>query len=107
MRLVSRKGILVIAAVIEVALNSRRRPVFAKTLAARHKPPSRISNWCCKPWWILKGIRGPHGGYELGREEYFRRGYRASSDPRRRRRRGAAADLGPAQLDRAVCTRGS
>ena len=48
MSLVSRKGVLAIAAVIDVALNASSRPVSAKALAARH--------------------RLPHGGYELARE---------------------------------------
>ena len=41
MPLVSRKGILAIAAVIDVAINARMRPVSAKALAARHKLPPR------------------------------------------------------------------
>ena len=41
MPLVSRKGILAIAAVIDVAINARKRPVSAKALAARHKLPPR------------------------------------------------------------------
>ena len=41
MPLVSRKGILAIAAVIDVAINARSRPVSAKALAARHKLPPR------------------------------------------------------------------
>ncbi|HZL61924.1 MAG TPA: hypothetical protein VFC32_06455 [Pseudolabrys sp.] len=41
MPLVSRKGILAIAAVIDVAINARSRPVSAKALAVRHKLPSR------------------------------------------------------------------
>ena len=41
MPLVSRKGILAITAVIDVAINARSRPVSAKALAARHKLPPR------------------------------------------------------------------
>lgn len=41
MPLLSRKGILAIAAVIDVALNSKGRPVSAKALAGRHKLPPR------------------------------------------------------------------
>src|ERR1035437_1293974 len=41
MPLVSPKGILAIAAVIDVAINARSRPVSAKALAARHKLPPR------------------------------------------------------------------
>ena len=37
MPLMSRKGLLAIAAVIDVAINARARPVSAKALAARHQ----------------------------------------------------------------------
>jgi len=47
MLLVSRKGVLAIAAVIDVAINASARPLRDG---------------------ILKGIRGPHGGYALARE---------------------------------------
>lgn len=71
MPLVSRKGILAIAAVIDVAVNARGRPVSAKALAARHKLPPRHLEPVLQALvheGILKGIRGPHGGYELARE---------------------------------------
>jgi Rrf2 family iron-sulfur cluster assembly transcriptional regulator len=70
--LVSRKGILAIAAVIDVAVNARTRPVSAKALAARHKLPPRHLEPVLQALvreGILKGIRGPHGGYTLGRED--------------------------------------
>jgi|ERR1051325_6090286 len=41
MPLVSRKDVLAIAAVIDIAIHSRQRPVAAKALAARHKLPPR------------------------------------------------------------------
>jgi Rrf2 family protein len=72
MPLVSRKGILAIAAVIDVAVNARSRPVSAKALAARHKLPPRHLEPVLQALvrdGILKGIRGPHGGYALGRED--------------------------------------
>ena len=71
MPLVSRKGILAIAAVIDVAINAHGRPVSAKALAARHKLPPRHLEPVLQALvrdGILKGIRGPHGGYELARE---------------------------------------
>ena|SRR5450830_1909246 len=71
MSLVSRKGILAIAAVIDVAINTRGRPLSAKTLAARHKLPAHHLEPVLQALvrdGILKGIRGPHGGYKLGRE---------------------------------------
>jgi Rrf2 family iron-sulfur cluster assembly transcriptional regulator len=71
MPLVSRKGILAIAAVIDVAMNARGRPVSAKALAARHRLPPRHLEPVLQALvrdGILRGIRGPHGGYELGRD---------------------------------------
>jgi len=71
MPLVSRKGVLAIAAVVDVALNGRERPVSARALAARHKLPPRHLEPVLQALvrdGILKGIRGPHGGYALGRE---------------------------------------
>ncbi len=71
MALVSRKGVLAITAVIDVAINARARPVSAKVLAARHRLPPRHLEPVLQALvrdGILKGIRGPHGGYELGRE---------------------------------------
>jgi Rrf2 family transcriptional regulator, iron-sulfur cluster assembly transcription factor len=71
MSLVSRKGVLAIAAVIDVALNARSRPVSAKALAARHRLPPRHLEPVLQALvrdGILKGIRGPHGGYELARD---------------------------------------
>lgn len=72
MPLVSRKGTLAIAAVIDVAIHSRSRPVSAKALAARHKLPPRHLEPVLQALvrdGILKGIRGPHGGYEIAREQ--------------------------------------
>lgn len=71
MSLLPRKNLLAIAAVIDVALNAGDRPVSAKVLAARHGLPSRHLEPVLQALvhdGILKGIRGPHGGYELARE---------------------------------------
>ena len=71
MALLSRKGLLAIAAVIDVALRGRGRPVSAKALAARHALPARHLEPVLQALvrvGILKGIRGPRGGYELARE---------------------------------------
>lgn len=71
MPLVSRKGVLAIAAVIDVAINAQSRPVSAKALAARHKLPPRHLEPVLQALvreGILKGIRGPHGGYAIARE---------------------------------------
>ncbi len=69
--MLSRKGLLAIAAVIDVALHGRGRPVSAKALALRHSLPSRHLEPVLQALvrkGILKGVRGPRGGYELGRE---------------------------------------
>ena len=71
MALLSRKGLLAIAAVIDVALHGRGRPVSAKALATRHALPARHLEPVLQALvrvGILKGIRGPRGGYELARE---------------------------------------
>jgi Rrf2 family protein len=70
--LLSRKGVLAIAAVIDVALHSRNRPVSAKALAGRHGLPPRHLEPVLQALvhqGILKGVRGPRGGYALGREQ--------------------------------------
>src|SRR5712691_13344126 len=72
MPLVSRKGILAIAAVIDVAINASSRPVSAKALAGRHRLPPRHLEPVLQTLvrdGILRGVRGPHGGYELAREQ--------------------------------------
>jgi Rrf2 family protein len=71
MALLSRKGLLAIAAVIDVALHGASRPVSAKILAARHSLPARHLEPVLQALvrvGILRGIRGPRGGYELARE---------------------------------------
>jgi Rrf2 family protein len=72
MPLLPRKGILAIAAVIDIALNARGRPVAAKALASRHHLPPRHLEPVLQGLvrhGILRGIRGPRGGYELAREQ--------------------------------------
>jgi Rrf2 family iron-sulfur cluster assembly transcriptional regulator len=72
MQLLSRKGILAIAAVIDIALHTRSGPVAAKALAARQRLPPRHLEPVLQALvrhGILKGTRGPRGGYELAREQ--------------------------------------
>src|ERR1700749_3469196 len=72
MPLLPRKGILAIAAVIDIAHNARGRPVAAKALATRHSLPPRHLEPVLQALvrhGILKGVRGPRGGYELAREQ--------------------------------------
>jgi Rrf2 family protein len=70
--LLPRKGILAIAAVVDIALHARGRPVAAKALATRHRLPPRHLEPVLQALvrqGILKGVRGPRGGYELAREQ--------------------------------------
>ena len=71
MSLLPRKGLLAIAAVIDVALHARGQPVAAKALAGRHRLPPRHLEPVLQALvrqGVLKGVRGPRGGYELARE---------------------------------------
>jgi Rrf2 family iron-sulfur cluster assembly transcriptional regulator len=71
MNLISRRSVLAVAAVVDVALHSQSTPVNAKGLAARHKLPPRHLEILLQGLvhaQILKGVRGPRGGYELARE---------------------------------------
>src|SRR3977135_3444866 len=71
MPILPRKGILAIAAVVDIALHDRDAPVSAKTLAVRHGLPPRHLEPVLQALvrdGILKGVRGPHGGYELARD---------------------------------------
>ena len=67
----SEKSLLAIAAVVDVALHARGQPVAAKALAGRHGLPPRHLEPVLQALvhaGILKGVRGPRGGYELARE---------------------------------------
>jgi Rrf2 family protein len=71
MNLLSRRSLLAIAAVTDIALHARPMPVSAKALAARHNLPPRHLEPVLQALvrhGILKGVRGPRGGYELARE---------------------------------------
>ena len=71
MFLLSRRSLLAIAAVVDIALHARPSPVAAKQLAARHNLPPRHLETMLQALvrqGILKGVRGPRGGYELARE---------------------------------------
>jgi Rrf2 family protein len=71
MILLSRRSLLAIAAVVDIALHARPMPVAAKALAARHNLPPRHLETVLQALvrhGILKGVRGPRGGYELARE---------------------------------------
>jgi Rrf2 family transcriptional regulator, iron-sulfur cluster assembly transcription factor len=71
MILLSRRSLLSIAAVVDIALHARPAPVAAKMLAQRHNLPPRHLETVLQALvrqGILKGVRGPRGGYELARE---------------------------------------
>jgi Rrf2 family protein len=71
MPLLARKSVLAIAAVTEIAVHGSKRPVTAKALASRYGLPARHLETVLQALvrhGILKGIRGPRGGYELARE---------------------------------------
>jgi Rrf2 family transcriptional regulator, iron-sulfur cluster assembly transcription factor len=71
MNFLSRRSLLAIAAVTDIALHARPMPVSAKALAARHNLPPRHLEPVLQALvrqGILKGVRGPRGGYELARE---------------------------------------
>jgi len=71
MSLLPHKGLLAIAAVVDVALHARERPVSARALAERHNLPPRHLEPVLQALvheGIFHGIRGPRGGYELARE---------------------------------------
>ena len=71
MSLLPRKSIFAIAAVIDIAVHGRGRPVTARLLAQRYGLPARHLEPVLQALvreGVLRGIRGPRGGYELGRE---------------------------------------
>jgi Rrf2 family protein len=71
MILLSRRSVLAVAAVVDIALHARPMPVAAKALASRHNLPPRHLETVLQALvrqGILKGVRGPRGGYELARE---------------------------------------
>jgi Rrf2 family protein len=71
MPLLPRKAVLAVAAVIDVAMQEQGKPISAKTLASRHGLPPRHLEPVLQALvrcGILKGIRGPRGGYELARD---------------------------------------
>lgn len=67
----SRRAVLAIAAVVDVALHARPAPVSAKAMAERHALPHRHLEQILQVLvhaGLLRSVRGPRGGYELARE---------------------------------------
>ncbi len=71
MMFLSRRSLLALAAVVDIARHARPLPVAAKALAQRLDLPPRHLEPLLQALVrasILKGLRGPRGGYELARE---------------------------------------
>jgi Rrf2 family transcriptional regulator, iron-sulfur cluster assembly transcription factor len=71
MMLLDRRSVLALAAVVDIAIHARPQPVAAKQLAGRLDLPPRHLETLLQTLVraeILKGVRGPRGGYELARE---------------------------------------
>ncbi|MBB5516952.1 Rrf2 family protein [Rubricella aquisinus] len=67
----SRKSILAIEAVLDVAYNARPEPVQARDITKRQGVPHRYLEQVLQRLvrdGVLKGVRGPRGGYTLARE---------------------------------------
>lgn len=67
----SRKTMLALEAVIDIAFNARSEPVQAKEITARQGVPQRYLEQVMQQLvraGVLKGVRGPRGGYRLARE---------------------------------------
>lgn len=66
-----RRHLMAVAVVTDVALLARGRPVSARALAERQGRPPRHLEALLQSLvrhGLLKGTRGPRGGYELARE---------------------------------------
>lgn len=67
----SRKTQLALEAVIDIAFNARPEPVQAKEITSRQGVPQRYLEQVMQQLvraGILKGVRGPRGGYRLAKE---------------------------------------
>jgi len=67
----SRKTLLAIEAVLDVALHARPDPVQSRELTKRQGVPQRYLEQVMQQLvheGILRGVRGPKGGYTLARE---------------------------------------
>jgi Rrf2 family protein len=91
MSFVPPRGLLAVLAVLDIAINTSQRPLSAKSLATRYNLAPRYLEPMLQMLvqvGILKGIRGPHGGYRLARppseltvEEIFRAAHASATDP--------------------------
>lgn len=67
----SKKTLLALEAVVDVAYNARPEPVQSKAITRRQGIPQRYLEQVMQQLvreGVLKGVRGPRGGYRLARE---------------------------------------
>lgn len=67
----SRKTVLAVEAVLDIAFYGRADPVQAKEITARQGVPQRYLEQVMQQLvheGVLKGVRGPRGGYTLAKE---------------------------------------
>lgn len=67
----SRKSLMALEAVLDVALHARPDPVQARDITDRQGVPQRYLEQIMQSLvraGILRGVRGPRGGYRLARE---------------------------------------
>jgi len=67
----SKKTVLALEAVVDIAYNARPEPVQAKEITERQGIPQRYLEQVMQHLVhanVLKGVRGPRGGYRLARE---------------------------------------
>jgi Rrf2 family iron-sulfur cluster assembly transcriptional regulator len=66
----SKKMLFALEAVVDIAYNSRTEPVQSKEITRRQGIPQRYLEQVLQQMvhaGILKGVRGPRGGYRLAR----------------------------------------
>jgi len=71
MNLLSRRSLLAIATVVDVASQTELTRTSGKAICSRHNLPPRYLETLLQGLVhakILKGVRGPKGGYQLARE---------------------------------------
>src|SRR5438045_2948737 len=70
MQFVPQRGLVAIMAVLDIAINGTQRPISAKAIAHRYGLAPRYLEPMLQTLvhdGILRGIRGPQGGYQLCR----------------------------------------
>lgn len=68
---VSKKSLLALEAVVDIAYNARPEPVQSREITERQGIPQRYLEQVMQQLvraGILRGVRGPRGGYRLARE---------------------------------------